>query len=102
MLAQDQSLNLRRRQFQLFRNERTEPRSIEHGTQTVHLLPWKSAPLNGKLRQNIHGIRNHKNVCIFTHSCRFDAVDDLDKKADISIDQLQTGLIRFSSKSGSD
>ena len=95
MLAKDQSLDLGRRHFEFLRDERAEPRRVQHGSQSHHLVPRQTQPLHRQLREDVHRVGNHKNQDVPPHARRPDALEDLRKQRNIPVDQVQPRFVRL-------
>ena len=52
--------------------------------------------------KNINRVGNDKNDSVLFHSRSFDAVEDLRKEADVTVDKIEAAFIRLAAKTGGD
>jgi hypothetical protein len=50
--------------------------------------------------QDVHWIGDHKHDGVLAHARLLNAIKDLDEQSHVAVDQIQTGLVWFSPKSG--
>ncbi len=89
VLAQDQRLDLRRRQLEFLRDQRAEPRRVQHRAEAIHLIPRQSRPAQRQLGQDIDRIGNDKYVGLLAQARNFYRVHDGDEQSNVAIDQIQ-------------
>src|SRR5205085_2282250 len=70
--------------------------------QPIDLLRWESHALDRELRENIHRVRNYKDVGFLPESCGLDAFENLNEKRDVAINQIQPRFFRLASQARRD
>ena len=102
VFAEDQGFDLGCVEFELLGDQGTETRGVEHGAQSVDLLPGQVQGACRKLGKNVHGVGNHEHVCGGLVAALMHVLEDAFEDFDVAVDKVQTRLIGLPTGSGGD